>query len=329
MTTSGTVGLTTIDATSVIEHAARRCGVLAAAIPAEVQLSARDNLFLILSNFAYKGMALWCVQKYVYALKALGAILTLDVGIEEVLNALCRTATFNAAASLATPGSVTYSPGTAVYVNSVALGAPAGSYVFVLEGSPDGVTWTQYGARTVTTTAASVICFDAEPEANVAFWRVRETLLGLVVFTSAYFITAATEIPMTIMARDTYAALPNKYAQGRPLQYWYDKQASQQRLWMWQVPGNETTYQAVIYARRQIQDVGDLTNTLDIPQRWLDPVISTLAPLVCLELPKELIPPGRYEILIAREAESVGAVLDAEVDNSPLSIVPNIRGYTA
>lgn len=326
MATSGTVGLTTIDVTQIIEHAARRCTVLAPAIPAEVQLSARENLFMILTQLAVQGMALWCIHKTVYALAAGASDCTLDLGIEEVLNALCRTGIQNPGALAA--GTATYSPTTAAQVYGVNLGVPQGTYTFVTEGSPDGVTWKQYGTKSVTLTAQGNVCYDNEPSATLLFWRVRETVAGTVVFYSAGFVTNANEVEMSVMSRDDYAALPNKFAQGRPLQYWYRKKFPQQQLKVWQVPADSTTYQAVVWARRQIQDVGALSNTLELPQRWLNAVISQLAPYVCLELPSQMVPTGRYEILVGLAADTLGAVLDAEVDGAPVRIDPGIRGYT-
>ena len=61
--TSGRVGSTIIDVMTMIEHATRRCGVSAANLTAEQIQSARENLFLILSNLATRGLSLWCVTK--------------------------------------------------------------------------------------------------------------------------------------------------------------------------------------------------------------------------------------------------------------------------
>lgn len=327
MTTSGTVGLTQLDAITVIEHAARRCGVLATVLTAEMLTSARENLFLILSAFITQGLQLWCQQKTVYPLSAGLRFLYLNLGSVDLENVLLRSATMNAATNLSV-GTATYSPATAIIVGSVTLDVPAGAYSFVLEGSADGVTWVQYGAYTVTPTARTVLSFDSDVVATLAFWRVRETLTGLVNFNSVTFNTNATEINMSLLNKDDYALMPNKeFMSTKPLQFWFDKQLPRPRLWFWPLPQDATTM-CVVWSQQQIQDVGDLTNTIQVPQQWLDAVISELATRVCLELPKELVPPDRYDKLTERAEKSLSDARDAEVDGSPLRLVPRIGGYT-
>lgn len=327
MATSGTVGLTRIDAISCIEHAVRRCGVLAASVPAEALTSARENLFLILSTFVTKGLQLWKVQKDVYPVGAGARYVTLNVGLIDPQDILLRSGTLNAAAAISA-GLATYSPASAQVVGSVVLAAPAGAYSFVLEGSSDGTTWAQYGATQKTLTSAQRFAFDADAVASLAFWRVRELLTGLVVLAEASFVTSATEINMSALNRDDYAMMPNKeFMSTQPLQYWLDRQAPQARLWLWPL-SQDNTKLCVVWAQYQIQDVGELSNTLDVPQRWLEPVIAELATRICLELPKELVPPDRYDKLVLRAQAALAEAQDAEVDGAPLRLAPDISGYT-
>lgn len=328
MATSGTVGQTVIDVISVIEHAVRRCGVLVTAVPGEALTSARENLFMILSGFVTKGLQLWTIRKTVYPLGAGNRFLNLEVGSVDLQNVHLRSGNLNAATSIAA-GTATYTPAAAVAVGSVVLEAAAGSYSFVLEGSPDGVSWTRYGGRALTLTEASRFAFDSDAVATLGYWRVRETLLGTIVLSSAGFMTAATEIDMTSINRDDYASMPNKeFASTQPLQFWNDRQASQSRLWLWPLAQTSDRI-VVVWAQYQVEDVGELSNTLAIPQRWLDPVISELATRVCLELPKELVPPDRYNILSERAQFALAEVQDAEVDGAPVRLAPDISGYTA
>jgi len=329
MTTSGTIGRTTIDAVSVIEHAARRCGVLTSAIPAEVLLSARQNLFMILTEFLNKGLQLFCLQKTVYPLLSGQKTLSLDVGTTDLQDVLLRTAVNNAATASGA-GFATYVPASAVMVYSVAFTvSAAGTYTFVLEASNDGVTWQTAGTRSVNPTGAATVAFDADLlTLTAAQWRLRETVAGMLIPLSVVFYTQATEIQMTALNRDDYALMPNKGFQSlQPLQFWYDKQYNQPRLWFWPTP-QDSTRCAVVWAQFQIQDVGALSNTLQVPDRWLNAVISQLAPYVCLELPKELVPQDRYPILVERAETALLAAQEAEVDGSPLRLRPQIGGYT-
>ena len=328
MTTSGTVGRTVIDATTVIEHAVRRCGVLATAITGEMQTSLKENLFLILSNFVTKGMELWCVGKTAYPTQAGAATLELELGWVDVENGLLRTVTSTAADALFAGGAA-YTPGSALTIDSAVLELPVGTYTYALEGSADGSTWALVGSRSFTIDASiERICIDAMTFTSYAWWRLREVTASATLPLAATFCSNASEIPMYKMSRDDYVQMPNKAFPSRPLQFWFDKQTPRARLWFWPVPPDSTTYQCVIWGHRQIQDVGDLNNTLDAPQRWMDAVISELATRACLELPAQLVPPGRYDQLLLAAASILRDVQDAEIDGSPVSLAPSIRAYT-
>src|SRR5512143_3599593 len=90
MATSGTVGSTVIDVTTVIEHAVRRCGVPVASLPAESLVSTQENLYLLLTNLANRGINLWCVQKQVLALIPNQKVYNMPVGTVDLLRANYR-----------------------------------------------------------------------------------------------------------------------------------------------------------------------------------------------------------------------------------------------
>ena len=93
MTTSGTVGATYVDVTNLVEHAYRRCGKLASTISSELQLSARENLFFLLSDLANRGLSLWCVEKQVLGINSNQIQFPLRQGTVDVMTALYRTKT--------------------------------------------------------------------------------------------------------------------------------------------------------------------------------------------------------------------------------------------
>src|ERR1035437_2404704 len=104
MTTSGQIGQYQVDATAIIEHAFRRCGKLASTISAELQLSARENLFFLLSDLANRGLSLWCVQKYVLGVTPYQTSFNLPVGVVDINNALYRTKTDLAGSTISGAG---------------------------------------------------------------------------------------------------------------------------------------------------------------------------------------------------------------------------------
>jgi hypothetical protein len=301
----------------------------APSISAEQQLSAKDNLFLILSNLANRGISLWCVQKNVLGLKLNEAVYNLPVGTVDVLRCMYRTMTYptGTASSTATTQSMQYSSTTAINTIGISPNSAA-TYNLVVETSSNGVSWTTlYTVPSFTTTASLPYWFDIEPTTTATYWRIRETVLASLDVSSASFGNTPLEITMTKLNRDDYVDLPNKAFPGRPLQYWYDKQYQVPRLWLWPVP-DDTTAQIVVWNQRQIQDVGALTNTLEVPQRWIDAIIWLLAPYMALELPADKIPPGRLEYLDAKAKEILEQAEDGETDEAPMRISPRIGCYT-
>ena len=77
------------------------------------------------------------------------------------------------------------------------------------------------------------------------------------------------------LSRSEYQRRPNKNTQSRPSQYWVERLAIPV-LHVYPAPENSTdTVQ--FYAMERIEDVGNSTNTLDIPSRFAPAVISGLA----------------------------------------------------
>ena len=328
---SGTVAGTAIDSAAIIEHAVRKCGIPTSLITGEMLQAAKENLYLILTGLSNRGLNLWCIETQALPVTAYEAKYSLWLGTVEITNALLRWGTYTAATTYA--GSMAYVAYTsATQVTSASVTVPlAGMYSLVLESSPDGVTWTQAGTLAMTRSSAvgDQIAVDADAFVSQPHWRVREAALN-VTFASVTFLSATTEIPMAPLNRDDYKAMPNKgYSSTNPLQYWFDKQTTP-AIWLWPVP-QASGPQVVLTTQRQIQDVGDLTNALDVPHRWLNAIIHELALATYSELPADLVSklqPDKGAQLTALAQRFVTEAEAGEVDGSPIRIVPAIRYYT-
>lgn len=325
--TSGTVGATVIDVASMIEHAVRRCGVSAALITSEQMSSARDNLFLILSGLATRGLSLWCVTRLTFATEVGKMEYALPVGTVDVLQMLYRRATAYTATILGL-GVATYTPTSAIRIGSV-LVRPAviGYYDLELQSSPDGVVWTTVGKATIVYDGDTIQGLDATAVATQPFWRIRDTLDPSRAFASATFYGEAYDVPMSQLSRDDYATLPNKsFSSQWSLQYWYDKQFYQPKITLWPAPTQMMPVR--VFLQSQIQDPGAFVDAVQVPQRWLDAVIALLAPRVCLELPKEIVDPTRFEKLTLLAEKTLREAEDSETDGAPIRLAPNISPYT-
>lgn len=336
MATSGTIGNTVIDVTTVIETAFRRCGKLPSTVSAELQLAARDDLHLMLTGWSNRGLSLWCIQKYVIGVIPHQAYFDLPIGVVDVLSMLWRTKTDLDGTTITGTGwqGLTLTEATEVDVASIMF-TSASAAPLVVESSDDAVTWTQRAAFDTPNTATPAGTWrvaDVDNSVEALHWRVRDTTgTALPTVDRLTFSTTDNEIPMAALNRDQYVALPNKtfsVPEGTNLlQFWYDKQV-QPRVWVWPQSQGYAD-QMVLWAQRHIQDVGALTNTLDVPNRWLDAVIFGLAEKVALQISPKELPPGRLDYLVSKAADALVQAEDGESDGSASLFTPNIQGYVA
>jgi hypothetical protein len=94
-----------------------------------------------------------------------------------------------------------------------------------------------------------------------------------------------TDINITRISVSTYATIPNKNAQGRPIQVWIDRQSGATEptgvnpptINVWPAPDQSNYYTYIYWRLRRIQDAGNGTNTQDIPFRFLPCLVAGLA----------------------------------------------------
>ena len=284
-------------------------------------------------DLANRGLSLWCIQKYVLAITPGQTTFQMPVGTVDLLTALYRTSsTPTVTTTTVTTPAYTVDLGTATTITTVAVQfTAASSTTLAIESSPDNVNWITALTYSVSAIAGAVVYQDINVSPAVEYWRVRDTSGTLATLTSVLFNNNPYEVTMSKISRDDYVNLPNKSfsspAGTKSLQYWFDKQVNPQ-IWVWPV-AQGTVDQIVVWTQRQMQDVGLLTNALDLPQRWLESVIFTLACRNALELPPGELPQGRLEYLEAKAAEHLSRAEDGETDGAPIRLAPNIRGYTA
>lgn len=330
-TTSGTVAATTVDVTTLIEHAFRRCGKLPSTISGELQLAAMENLFFLLTALANDGISLWCIQRSIIPLVPGCLTYTLPPGTADLLSSNYRTQTALVGSSpVSGAGYSGWQFSSSVQpTNAQVSFSVAGLPSLVIESSPDGATWTQvasfYRQQSVLA-AGSAIAQDIDNSVAQPYWRIRDTAGALLSGAAVTFSNAPSEVPMSAFNRDDYWSLPNKTFQAnKSLQYQFDKQMAPV-IHLWPVPS--VADQIAVYVHRQIQDVGSLSNLLEVPQRWYEYVIFGLAERLACELPAGELPPGRLEYLQTQAQYQLDRAADGESDGAPIKLTPSIRGYT-
>lgn len=329
MATSGTVGGTVVDVTTVIEHAARRCGKLASSLTSEQTYAARENLYFILSDLVNRGINLWTISKQILTVTPGQYLYPTSASVVDILKAFWRTST---------PQSGTVIMGT----NYQGIDAGAGSTFspcmvqvtfnvggtnnLVIESSPDTITWTTIQTIPQFSAAAGTQQWlDITNSTAARAFRVRETVLPTDNMSASTWNFGPNDILMAKLNRDQYFLMPNKSFQStRSLQYWYDKQVVPQ-LWLWPAP-TDTTASIVLWYTSHIQDPGALTNTLQIPIRWQNGIIWLLAAYMANELPD--VAPDKLKLCMSMSGQALEAAEDGESDGSPIQFDPGIMPYT-
>ena len=153
-------------------------------------------------------------------------------------------------------------------------------------------------------------------------------LLEQVIRTNAGTGPNQIDINITRISADTYITIPNKNAQGRPIQVWINRQSGattptgvqNPQINVWPAPDQNNYYTFFYYRLRRIQDAG--TNglvTQDIPFRFLPCLVAGLAYHLSLKIPGAL---ERAVALKAMYDEAWQQASDEDREKAPLRIAP-------
>jgi len=314
-------------------------------------MAAKESLYYLLSNLANRGIQYWCINKVIMGLIPDQSFYYLPVGTVDVLNANYRTVTTVTTGAYSTSGvtanafdgvgtntclltsntgSIGINNGASnpVYIATIGiLPAVSGSVTIDLQYSNDNVTWTTLQSPGATTwTSGTWIYYDLPTSATAQYWRIKQSAGVNMGFYQVVFGTMPIAIPMARMNRDDYSNLPNRnFTSLRPLQYWFNRTIEQPNMELWPVP-NSIQPQLELWLHRQIQDVGALSGSIEIPQRWYLAIQNMLAHQMSMELPSVDIARIQY---CEQQAEKYWLQAEQEErDKSPIYFAPNISPYT-
>jgi len=127
-----------------------------------------------------------------------------------------------------------------------------------------------------------------------------------------------TDIEMERISRGQYLDFPNKTAQGRPSQFYFDRSVAPV-INLWQTPENSTD-QLVYYYVRRIEDADALVNTTQLPFRFYPCMVAGLAYYLAMKRA-----PERIQLLKAVYEEEFQRAAEEDEDRVPLRIVPGRR----
>ena len=109
-------------------------------------------------------------------------------------------------------------------------------------------------------------------------------LIEHVIRTGAGNPSTQADLTISRISVSTYATLPNKLQQARPIQLYINRQI-QPTVTVWPVPDNSQPYTLVYWRLRRIQDAGDGVNTMDVPFRFIPCMVAGLAYYLAMKIP--------------------------------------------
>lgn len=110
-------------------------------------------------------------------------------------------------------------------------------------------------------------------------------LMEHVIRTGAGSASTQADLTITRISVSTYATIPNKLTQARPIQVWIERLQPNPRITVWPVPDNTQPYQFVYWRLRRIDDAGNGVNTMDLPFRFYTAMVAGLAYYMGMKIP--------------------------------------------
>tara|TARA_R110000824_G_scaffold321288_1_gene508141 strand:+ start:895 stop:1794 length:900 start_codon:yes stop_codon:yes gene_type:complete len=293
MATSGSVDFN-LDIAEITEEAFERCGLeLRTGYDAR---TARRSLNLLFADWANRGLNLWTVEQVTQTLANLStssAVTSYPIGTITMTVGASGSFSVGETITGGTSGS-TASIITKPTSTTMTITVPSGSFT-----ASETITGSSSSATTTATSDPSLS--DVQATVDILEAVIRRS---------------SSDISITRINRQDYLTLPDKTTQGRPSQFYIDRQITP-TVTIWPVPENSTD-QLIYYRIKRIQDADSATNTADIPFRFLPCLVAGLAYFLAIKKAPDRIPmlKGMYDEEFQRAASE-----DAE--RTGLRLVPS------
>ena len=177
---------------------------------------------------------------------------------------------------------------------------------------------------------------------GINMWTIDEGTINLVQGTSSYDLPADTidllehvirtgsgdvytqsVLSISRICVSSYASIPNKLTQGRPIQIYIDRGQANPSVTVWPVPDASSTYVLKYYRLRRIQDAGSGVENADVNFRFLPCLVAGLAYYIAQKDP-ELAP--RISMLETEYERQFDLAAQEEREKASISLVPRMYG---
>ena len=164
-------------------------------------------------------------------------------------------------------------------------------------------------------------------------WTIEQRTLSLVKGTGNYALNrdvidvlsavirrSGTDYSMDKISRDQYISIPSKSTEGRPTQYFIDRQITPEfKLW----PVSENSTDIILYdCLTRIDDADDYDNTVALPFRFYPCLAAGLAYYLAIKKA-----PDRIQVLKAIYDEEFDRAQSEDRDRASFNVTPNLQYY--
>jgi hypothetical protein len=165
-------------------------------------------------------------------------------------------------------------------------------------------------------------------------------LIEHVIRTSPGQIGSQTDINISRISVSTYSTIPNKLAQGRPIQVWINRRSGQTtdllgatpaypQINVWPSPDQGTVgspyYYFVYWRMKRMVDAGTGVNVEEIPFRFQNCLVAGLAHMLAMKLPD--ISLDRLNVLKMQYNEAWDLASQEDREKAPDRFVPRLTFY--
>lgn len=119
---------------------------------------------------------------------------------------------------------------------------------------------------------------------------------------------------------NTYATIPNKLSQGRPIQVWVQRLRDAPTIHLWPVP-DSSDYDFVYWRMRRVEDAGNGIETPDMNYRFYPALVAGLAYYIALKVPDAA---PRLEMLRMEYERQYDLASQQDREKTSLRLVPHV-----
>ena len=296
MATSGSVDFN-LDMAEITEEAFERCGLeLRTGYDSR---TARRSMNLLFADWANRGLNLWTV--------------------EQVTQSLANYSTSSAVTSYPL-GTITATVGasTNLLVGRTITGSSSGTTATIIS-KPSSTTIT-ITVPSGSFTAGETITSNASDESGVSTTISSDPSLAncqaSVDMLEAVIRRDGSDISITRINRQDYLTIPDKTTQGRPTQFYIDRQITP-TVTVWPAPENSTD-QLIYYRIKRIEDADAATNNADVPFRFVPCLVAGLAYYIAIKKS-----PDRVPMLKSMYDEEFQRAASEDAERTALRLVPS------